>query len=153
MFITGVPVKKRNGKQDWVYAIASTFGVKKDLTTAPARLAISTASPFVIVFAAQKTENWDTIAVQRLFVNWCGITRTEPDAKLAAFNVLLTDDNDYGSINSEFFLKYKLAEKWDIKAVYQFYFAEYKTNTIEQTAPDGTPVNSFRNKVNALGPG
>jgi hypothetical protein len=167
------------------------FGVKRDFTTAPGRLARSTTTPFVIVFAGQKTENWDTLTVQRPFVNsanlsanfgynfsakWSagfnidlvgftfgrstsailtsnGITRTEPAAKPASFNVLLTGDNDYGSLNSEFFLKYKLAERWGVKAVYQFYFAEYKTSSIQQTAPDGTLVNRFRNKANTLGLG
>ncbi|MEP6749607.1 MAG: hypothetical protein ABJB86_17855 [Bacteroidota bacterium] len=165
------------------------WGVKKDFTTAPGRLSRSNTTPFLTVFAGQKTENWDTLTVQRPFVNsvnlsanasynfsakWSagfnidligftfgrntsailtsnGITRTESVAKPASFNVLLTGDNDYGSLNSEFFLKYKLAERWSIKAVYQFYFAEYKTSTIQQRAPDGTLVNRFRNKVNAFG--
>ena len=45
------------------------FGVKRDFTTAPGRLARSTTTPFVIVFAGQKIENWDTLTVQRPFVN------------------------------------------------------------------------------------
>ncbi|GAC1449359.1 MAG: hypothetical protein NVSMB7_11370 [Chitinophagaceae bacterium] len=183
--------KKRKWETGLGLRYTGYFGVKRDFITAPGRLARSTTTPFVIVFARQKTENWDTLTVQRPFVNsinlsanfgynfnrkWSagfnidlagfsfgrtssailtshGITRTEPAAKPASFNVLLTGDNDYGSLNSEFFMKYKLAERWGIKAVYQFYFAEYKTNTIQQTAPDGTHVNRFRNKVNALGLG
>jgi hypothetical protein len=82
-----------------------------------------------------------------------GQTTIEPSAKPTTFNVLLTGDNDYGSLNSEFFLKYKLSEKWGVKAAYGFYFAEYKTNTVKQTAPDGTIVDRFRNKVNTLGLG
>jgi hypothetical protein len=82
-----------------------------------------------------------------------GVTKTETAAKPTAFNVLLTGDNDIGSLNSEFFLKYKLNEHWGLKAVYQFLFAEYKTTTIKQTAPDGTQVDRFRNKVNAFGLG
>ncbi|MBD0378495.1 MAG: hypothetical protein ICV51_23060, partial [Flavisolibacter sp.] len=113
--------------------LTSYFGVKKDFTTAPARLARSTTTPFVIVFAGQETQNWDTLTVQRPFTNslnisanfgynlkrWyggfnidlIGITEgrttsailttngetvTEPSAKTARFNVLLTGDNDYG---------------------------------------------------------
>lgn len=167
------------------------LGTKKDFTTAPGRLARSTTTPFLIVFAGQKTENWDTLAVQRPFVNslnlsanfgysfnprWSlgfnidligfsfgrntsgiltsnGITKADPVVKPAAFNVLLTGDNDYGSLNSEFFLKYKLDKRWGIKAVYQFYFAEYKTTTVRQIAPDGTLVDRFRNKANMLGAG
>jgi hypothetical protein len=167
------------------------LGTKKDFTTAPGRLARSTTTPFVIVFAGQKTENWDTLNVQRPLVNsvnlsanfgynfnkrWSlgfnidligfsfgrktsgiltsnGNTRADPAVKPAAFNVLLTGDNDYGSLNSEFFVKYKLDKRWGIKAVYQFYFAEYKTTSLQQTAPDGTLVNRFRNKANLLGAG
>lgn len=82
-----------------------------------------------------------------------GTTKTEPIAKPAAFNVLLTGDNDYGSLNSEFFLKYRLNNRWGLKGVYQFLFIEYKTTTIKQTAPDGTQVDRFRNKANAFGLG
>lgn len=169
----------------------SYFGTKKEFTTAPARLARGTTIPFVIVFAGQKTENWDTLTVQRPFTNsinisanfgynfntkWSagfnidligftfgrtssailtsnGITRTEPSAKPAAFNVLLTGDNDYGTLNSEFFFKYRLNDKWSIKGVYQFVFVEYKTKDIKQTAPDGTMVDRFRIKANTLGAG
>jgi len=77
----------------------------------------------------------------------------ENQAKPAHFNLLLTGDNDYGSLNSEFFVKYKISQRWQLKALYQFYFAEYKTTTIYQTAPDGTMVYRFRNKVNAFGLG
>ena len=82
-----------------------------------------------------------------------GVTRTEPVAKPAPFNILLTGDLDYGSLNSEFFIKYNWNEHWGIRAVYQFVFSEYKTTTIKQTAPDGTMVDRFRNKANNLGIG
>lgn len=80
-----------------------------------------------------------------------GITKTEAAAKPAAFNLLLTGDLDYGNLNSEFFIKYKLNNRWGIRAVYQFYFSEYKTTTIKQIAPDGTEVERFRQKANNLG--
>ena len=82
-----------------------------------------------------------------------GVTKTEFAAKPGAFNLLLTGDNDIGSLNSEFFLKYNLNNRWGIKAVYQFLFVEYKTTTIRQTAPDGTLVDRFRNKANTFGIG
>ncbi|MEO5685083.1 MAG: hypothetical protein ABIQ88_20735 [Chitinophagaceae bacterium] len=183
--------KKRKWEAGLSLRYTGYFGVKKDFTTAPGRLARGTTTPFLIVFAEQKTENWDTLTVQRPFVNsvnlaanfgynfnarWSlgfnidlvgfsfgrttsgiltsnGVTRTEPAAKPTSFNALLTGDNDYGNLNSEFFLKYKLAQRWGIKAVYGFYFAEYKTNTIKQTAPDGTLVDRFRVKANTLGLG
>ncbi len=169
----------------------SYFGTKRDFTTAPGKLARSTTFPFVIVFAGQETQNWDTLTVQRPFVNsinvtanfgynistkWSagfnidligfsfgrrgsgiltsnGITKNEPNAKPAAFNVLLTGDNDYGNLASEFFLKYQLSRRWGLRAIYEFYFAEYKTTTVKQTAPDGTIVDRFRNKANTLGLG
>lgn len=169
----------------------SYFGTKKDFVTAPAKLARSTTIPFVIVFAAQETQNWDTLTVQRPFINALnisanfgynfsdrlyggfnidligvsfgrntssiltsnGATTTEASTKPSPFNLLLTGDNDKGTLNSEFFLKYRIDKRWSIKGVYQFLFAEYKTTSIKQTAPDGTLVNRFRNKVNALGIG
>lgn len=183
--------KKRKWEAGLGIRSTSYFGVKKDFITAPARLARSSTTPFAVVFAGQKTENWDTLTVQRPFINsinlsanfgynfserWSagfnidligfsfgrkssailtsnGTTRTEAETKVPAFNVLLTGDNDYGSLNSEFFLKYKIAERWGIRAIYQFYFAEYKTTTIQQIAPDGTLVDRFRNKANTLGAG
>lgn len=170
---------------------SSYFGTKKFFTTAPAKLARTNTTPFLIVFAGQATENWDTLTVQRPLVHsvnatlnfaynfsskWSagfnidlvgfsfgrkssailtsnGITRTEPNAKPYSFNLLLTGDLDYGNLNSEYFIKYRLNKKWGIKAVYEFYFAEYETSTVKQTAPDGTMVDRFRNKANTFGLG
>ena len=169
----------------------SYFGSKTDFITAPAKLARTTTTPFIIFFAGQREENFDTLTVQRPFTHSVNITinlgynfterfnagfnidlvgftfgrkssailtsngntMIEPSAKPTSFNVLLTGDNDYGSLNSEFFLKYKLNKKWGIKAVYQFLFIEYKTNTVNQIAADGTIVNRFRNKANNFGAG
>jgi len=183
--------KKKKWEAGLGLRLTGYAGTKRDFTTAPGRLARSTTIPFVIVFAGQETQNWDTLTVQRPLVgslnlsanfgyalssNWSlgfnidligfsvgrkssailtsnGVTRNEPLAKPAVFNLLLTGDNDLGSLNSEFFLRYKLSQKWSIRAVYQFYFAEYKTNTVLQTAPDGTMVDRFRNKANLFGLG
>ena len=82
-----------------------------------------------------------------------GSTKIEPMAKPAAFNVLLTGDHDRGSLNSEFFVKYRITPRWGVKAVYQFVFVEYKTENIDQIAPDGTVNNRFRNKANTIGLG
>jgi len=167
------------------------LGTKKDFTTAPAKLSRTTTTPFIIFFAGQKTENWDTLNIQRPFINSInislnfgynfsekisagfnidligfsfgrkesgiltsnGTTSNEPDAKPKSFNVLLTGDNDIGSLNSEFFLKYKIDNHWGIKFLYQFYFAEYETRNVKQIAPDGTEVYRFRNKANNFGLG
>lgn len=169
----------------------SYVGTKSDFATAPARLARSNSTPFLIVFAGQETQNWDTLTIQRPFINslnltanfgyninktWFlgfnidligfsfgrkgsgiltsnGKTKNEPSAKPVPFNILLTGDLDRGSLNSEYFVRYRLNEKWALKAVYQFYFGEYETNTVNQIAPDGTEVYRFRNKANTLGLG
>ncbi len=186
---------KLGKKQKWEAGLGArfttAFGTKQEYTTAPARLARGTTVPFVIVFAEQKIENWDTLTVQRPLVNslnisanfgynfssqWSagfnidligfafgrktsailtsnGITKTETAAKPASFNVLLTGDLDYGNLNSEFFIKYKLNNRWAVRGIYQFYFSEYKTTTIKQIAPDGTEVDRFRQKANNFGAG
>ncbi|MBC7888886.1 MAG: hypothetical protein H7Z13_13500 [Ferruginibacter sp.] len=169
----------------------SMFGEKIDYTTAPAKLSRTNTTPFLIFFAGQKTVNWDTLTVQRPFVNSLnlsanfgynfssrfsavfnidlvgftfgrkssailtsnGITKAEGQAKPAGFNALLTGDLDYGSLNSEFSLKYTLNDRWAVRGIYQFLFTEYKTTTIRQTAPDGTMVDRFRNKANNFGAG
>ena len=183
--------KKQKWEAGFGARLTSYFGSKQEHTTAPARLARGTTVPFAVVFAPQKSENWDTLTVQRPWSNalnlsvnfgynftdqWSagfnidlvgftlgrktaailtsnGITTTEPAAKPSAFNLLLTGDLDHGSLNSEFFLKYKLNSRWGIRAVYQFYFSEYKTATAKQVAPDGTLVTRFRQKGNNLGAG
>jgi hypothetical protein len=168
------------------------FGTKKDFITAgPASLTRTSTFPFLIFFAGQQEENFDTLTVQRPFTNSLnatvnlgynftgklyggfnidligftvggktsavlktnGQTITEPVAKPTAFNILLTGDHDRGSLNSEFFLRYKLADRWSVKALYQFVFIEYKTTATQQTAPDGTVVTRFRNKANNFGVG
>jgi hypothetical protein len=80
-------------------------------------------------------------------------TFNEPKASPSSFNLLLTGDLDYGALNSEFFIEYNITPRWHIKAVYQFFFTEYNTQAIHQTAPDGTTVYRFRNKANLFGAG
>lgn len=43
-------------------------------------------------------------------------------------NLLLTSDNDIGSLNSEFYLKYNLNERIGIRGGFTFLFSEYRTN-------------------------
>jgi hypothetical protein len=78
---------------------------------------------------------------------------TDVKVKPTPFNVLLTGDNDRGSLNSEFFLTYHLTKKYWIKGVYQFLFEEYQTNTVQQAIPNGPLNNRFRNKANLFGVG
>jgi len=181
-------------KQRWEAGVGlrltSVFGTKLDYTTAgPARITRGTNIPFAVVASAQKTENWDTLNVQRPFTNslnlsaniayhftkkWSGgcnidvigatfgrktsgvytsdgTTKIDPAVKPTTFNLLLTGDNDLGSLNSEFFVKYDFQKHWGIRGVYQFLFTEYKTTNLHQTITDGTEISRFRNKANNFG--
>jgi len=44
------------------------------------------------------------------------------------FNLLLTSDNDIGSLNSEFFARYWITAKVGVRAGYTFLFSEYRTD-------------------------
>jgi hypothetical protein len=184
--------KKRKIEAGLGLRLTSVAGTKLTHTTAgPARLTRSFTTPFVIFFAGQKTENWDTLTVQRPFVNALNVTinlgyrfspkfsagfnidlvgatfgqksssvfksngRTSIDgaSKPTAFNLLLTGDHDQGSLNSEFFLKYHINDKWGVRAIYQFLFTEYTAGSVRQTAADGTVIDRFRNKANNFGAG
>jgi len=180
-------------KQRWEIGYSarwsSYFGSNTDFITAPARLARTNTTPFLIFFAGQRKESQDTLTVQHPFTSsinlavnfgynfsnkWSagfnidvigftfgsksrailttnGNTQTEPAAKPASFNLLLTGDHDLGSLNSEFFLHYHLNNRWGVRAIYEFLFVEYKTQSVKQVAPDGTVVDRFRNKANTFG--
>ena len=170
----------------------SYSGSKKDfLTAGPAKYTRSYTVPFLIFFAGQEEQNFDTLTLQRplshsinamlilgytIAPKWYvgfnidvigitfgretsaiftsnGVTKTDPASKPSSFNLLLTGDHDQGSLNSEFYLRYKLASRWSIKALYQFVFIEYQSQMISQTFPDGEMNDRFRNKANNLGLG
>lgn len=172
--------------------LTNSFGSNLEYTTAgPAKLTRGTNTPFAVVFAEQKSQNWDTLTVKNPFtsalnftVNFSynfssklsggfnidligltvgskstavlvtnGIAKTESVAKPTTFNLLLTGDNDLGTLNSEFFVKYKLNNRWALRGVFQYLFTEYNTTNIKQIAPDGTQVTRFRNKANNIGIG
>lgn len=56
-----------------------------------------------------------------------GVAKVHSTAKPTQTNVLLVGDNDRGSLNSEFFARYWLNEKWAIKAGASYTFVEYTT--------------------------
>lgn len=56
-------------------------------------------------------------------------------AKPTGFNVLLVGTNDRGTLNSEFYIKYKASQKVHLKLALQHYFTELTTSTKVQTAP------------------
>ncbi|WP_430897226.1 MULTISPECIES: hypothetical protein [unclassified Paraflavitalea] len=168
------------------------MGDKRDFITAgPARYTRSFTAPFLIFFAGQKEENFDTLVVQmpvsfslnavlhtayqfnpKLSAGFNidligftvarktsavfksnGLTRTDPSVKPTNFNLLLTGDHDLGTLNSEFYLKYSVNNRWSYKLVYQFLFVEYRSNSFKQQFSDGNETNRFRNKVNSFGIG
>lgn len=47
-----------------------------------------------------------------------------------ALNLLLVGDNDIGSLNSNFSLRYLVHEKWQVQAGYQFLFTEFTTKAV-----------------------
>jgi len=56
--------------------LTSVLGSKLNYTTAPANLARTYTAPFLIVFAGQSYENWDTLQVQRPLVFALNTTAT-----------------------------------------------------------------------------
>jgi hypothetical protein len=56
------------------------------------------------------------------------------------FNLLLTSDNDIGSLNSEFFIRYWVKENIAVKLGFTFLFSEYKTSN-KLSFDDGRIVN------------
>jgi hypothetical protein len=66
-------------------------------------------------------------------------------AKPTGFNGLLIGNNDRGSLNSEFYLRYKINSKFGVKVAYQYFFTELTTTTEVQTIPEKN--DRFRNKA------
>ena len=63
------------------------------------------------------------------------------------FNVLLISDSDLGSLNSEWYLRYKVSNKWALKAGYEFLFTEYTTDSkIQRIANSADTNDRFRLK-------
>lgn len=69
-------------------------------------------------------------------------------ASPTAFNALLVGDNDRGSLNSHFYAKRQMNDKWGIKLAYQFLFNELTTTTKIQTVPEAN--DRFRLKSGML---
>ena len=74
------------------------------------------------------------------------LQRTNASATPTVFNVLLVDVNDRGTLNSEFYARYQVSEKWLLKIGLQHVFTEYSTNTQVQQVPQ--PNDRFRRIVN-----
>jgi hypothetical protein len=70
---------------------------------------------------------------------------TVTQAKPTGFNALLVGNNDRGTVNSEFYLRYKINNQFGVKAAYQYFFTELTTTTKVQTVPESN--DRFRNKA------
>jgi hypothetical protein len=57
-------------------------------------------------------------------------------------NLLLTSDNDIGSLNSEFFIRYWITKKTGIRAGYTFLFSEYRLD--QELSFDGGRIMNDR---------
>ncbi|MGB0430834.1 MAG: hypothetical protein ACPGLV_10195 [Bacteroidia bacterium] len=71
-----------------------------------------------------------------------GATQTTTNAKPTSANLLLVGDNDIGTLNSEFFIKYSITEYLGLRAGVSMFFSEY-TSAI--AGHDGN--TRFRNKI------
>ena len=63
-------------------------------------------------------------------------------------NILLVGNNDQGTLNSEFYLRYFFNNSYAIKVAYQYLFTEYTTETEVQRLPETN--DRFRNKASLL---
>lgn len=75
------------------------------------------------------------------------LTNTKP----TGMNVLLVGNNDRGTLNSEFYLRYKVNNKIGLKLAYQHFFTELTTASKVQTLP--AQNDRFRNITNLFGIG
>jgi hypothetical protein len=71
-------------------------------------------------------------------------------ASPTVFNLLLTSDNDIGSLNSEFYIRYRFDKKFSMRAGYAFLFSEYKTDNM-LSFDDGRIVNDRYRYKAAMG--
>lgn len=67
-------------------------------------------------------------------------------ARPTVFNILLIDNRDRGSLNSEFYVRYFFRTSLAVKLAFQHLFTEYTTDIEVQQVPQ--PNDRFRNKAN-----
>ncbi len=80
-----------------------------------------------------------------------GATNTTVPVKPTAFNLLGGDNNDHGSLNSTFFVRYKINDKLAVKAGAEHLLTEYSTATKVQQQP--SPNDRFRSKTTMFSAG
>lgn len=73
-----------------------------------------------------------------------------PAGSPTRFNLLLTSDNDIGSLNSEIYVRYGITKKIGLRAGYTFLFSEYRTNR-DLSFNNGQVVNDrYRHKAGMI---
>ncbi len=146
----------------------SYFGKTIDYLSAPANLANEEASTDTIIAAKPQTNSLNAIVnlgynfssrlqagfnIDVIGLGFGGSTNaiggnTSTNAKAANFNVLLVGNNDIGSLNSHFYLQYKLKSNLGFYAGYQYLFTELKSDIPLQTIPEDN--DRFRNKASMV---
>jgi hypothetical protein len=158
--------------------LTAFFGTNKYYTSAPANLASNPANTDSIYIPSPQTNSFNltlnfgyqftpklgigfnidviggafgstqpALYIQRGPTNGLFPTRAIPPS----FNLLLVDNHDKGSLNSELSVRYFVSDNFAIKLVYQHLFSEYTTGTQVQQLPE--PNDRFRYKANLFGIG
>lgn len=96
----------------------------------------------VIGFSFGRTRSFNIIS-SVYDPNQAPIQKAQP----TRFNLLLTSDNDIGSLNSEFYVRYAINPRVSLRAGYTFLFSEYRTER-DLSFDGGRIVNDrYRNKA------
>jgi hypothetical protein len=144
------------------------FGKNKDFTSAPPSLAENAAKTDTIVapspslnainlminlgynFTPQFSAGFNIDALGFSFgptgsPKYRGVITS---AKPTGGNFLLIGNNDKGTLNSHFYLRYLFNERLGVSAAYEFLFTELTTTTKIQTTPEQN--DRFRNKASNI---
>ena len=162
--------KKQNFYIGTGVRLSNAFGKNQVFTSAPASLAANSANKDSLFSSSASTYalnailnlgyhispkldvgfNIDLIGVSfgpsRIKLFSGNGTSTTTTAEPTGMNVLLVGNNDRGTLNSEFYLRYKVNNKVGIKLAYQHFFTELTTATKVQTLP--AQNDRFRNITN-----
>jgi outer membrane translocation and assembly module TamA len=150
----------------------SYFGTDQNYLSAPANLANDTENTDTVLFAAPQVNAFNLAInlgyqiipklkagfnIDALGFSFGGNKSgsyqinnqsNTTSAKPTSFNALLVGNNDLGTLNSEFYLRYAVKENWNLKLAYQFLFTEYTTDTPVQQNPELN--DRFRNKSSLI---
>lgn len=139
--------KKQKFKIGYGLRLSNYFGSDKKYTTAPASL-IKDKKIDEITFSSAQTNSLNaTINLQYSFspkfevgfnIDAIGLSfggeqnatkagLTVAKASPTSGNILLIDKNDIGSLNSEFYARYWISQKFAIRAGFSHFFSEYTT--------------------------